>query len=247
MPARPPAPVGVSHYAARPPAPLVGLLDAMAAFPAGVPYDIRVVVNRDGAEVLTLPERHRGVEVAYRPNAGYNIGAWEAGWRAGPDYDAYLFVQDECRVVQSDWVGAFVRRAAGPGVGLVGECLSPDWDAPWGDLADRFRGHRPPGHSADRVDCYLGCLRRWGIPPGERGDHLQTLALFATRAVLGRVGGFPQGADYGEAIAAEIGTSKRVRAAGLGAVEVGPEPFFYLEHPQWLHRRPPLTPRPGGE
>ncbi len=238
---RAPVLVVVAHYAARPAGPLVRLLDSMTARPAGCDYAVRVVVNRDGAETLTLPERHRGVEVLYRPNTGYNIGAWEAGWRTGPAHDGYLFVQDECVVVRAGWAAAFAR-ACREGVGLVGECLSPDWDAPWAVLAERFRGHELREHTidgkkAERVDCYLDFFRRRGIPPGERGDHLQSLVLYAPRAVLERVGGFPEGATYGEAIAAEIGVSKKVQAAGLALAQVGPEPFAFVEHPQWLHRR----------
>ena len=239
---RPPILVVVSHYAARPVDPLVRLLDSMAAHPAGCAYAVRVVVNRDGAEALNMPERHRGVEVLYRPNVGYNIGTWEAGWRAVPAYPGYLFVQDECVVVRAGWAAAFARAAGAPGVGLVGECLSPDWDAPWGVLAERFRGHELKEHTingrkAERVACYLDFFRRRGIPPGERGDHLQSLVLYVPRAVLERVAGFPEGDSYGEAIAAEIGMSKKVQAAGLALAQVGSDPFTYVEHPQWLHRR----------
>lgn len=233
--------VVVSYYAGRPIQPLIQLLDSMTKFPAGANYSVRVIVNRDGEEPITLPERHRSVEVQYRLNAGYNIGAWEAGWRAAPPHDAYLFVQDECRVIRADWVGAFLH-AQQAGVGLVGECESPDWDAPWDVLATRFRGqvfkeHSIDGQPAERVDCYLDFFRRQGIPPGSRGDHLQSLVLFATRANLELVGGFPQGRDYGEAIAAEIGMSKKTQAAGLRLACVGPKPFHFIEHPQWLHRR----------
>jgi len=239
---RTPTLVVISHYATRPVEPLVQLLASMNRFPAGAPYAVRVVVNRDGTESIDLPSRHRVVEVMYRANAGYNIGAWEAGWRAAPAYDGYLFVQDECRAVRADWVGAFVRAAAESGVGLVGECLSPDWDAPWEVLAERFRGHALREHTingraAERVDCYLDFFRRNGIPPGRRGDHLQSLVLFATRSVLEQVGGFPEGRAYGEAIASEIGISKKVQAAGLSLVQVGRDAFTHLEHPQWLHRR----------
>jgi glycosyltransferase involved in cell wall biosynthesis len=234
--------VVVSHYAGRPVEPLFRLLDSMRAFPAGAKFAVRVVVNRDGTETLSLPERHRGIEPLYRANSGYNIGAWEAGWRTGSPHDAYLFVQDECRVVRSDWLAAFVRVANTPRVGLVGECLSPDWDAPWSVLAERFRGHdlkehTIDGRAAERVDCYLDFFRRNGIAPGTKGDHLQSLVLFATRSVLERIGGFPTSHGYGEAIAAEIGVSKKVQAAGQTLAQVEADAFTYIEHPQWLHRR----------
>ena len=201
-----------------------------------------MVVIRDGAETIEPPDGHRGVEVLYRANVGYNIGAWETGWRAGPTHDAYLFVQHECQVVRTDWIAAFVRAAARPGVGLIGECLSPNWDHSWDDLAEQFRGHTLREHTisgrpAERVDCYLDFFRRHGIAPGERGDHLQSLILFATHSVLQRVGGFPAGDGCGEAIAAEIGFSKKVQAAGMSLAQPGRQAFTYIEHPQWLHRR----------
>jgi hypothetical protein len=236
--------VVVSHYNARPAGELVRLLDQAREVPAGWPFQPRVVVNRALPQDLELPPRHRGTDVLYRENVGYNIGAWEHGWRAGPHYPGYLFLQEECQLVRAGWLAAFVRSATEPGVGLVGECLSPDWDAPWGELARRFRGQTLPGHQAagrpaDRVPCYLDFLARQAIDPGPKGDHLQSLVLFCRREVLGATGGFPVGNDYGEAIASEIGISKKVQALGLALRQVGPTPFTYVEHPQWLHRRPP--------
>jgi len=235
--------VVISHYNARPADELVRLLDQARAVPAGWPFRVRIVVNLGTPRCLILPERHGGTEILYRGNTGYNIGAWDHGWRTGPGYRGYLFLQEECRLVREDWVGAFARRAAEPGVGLVGECLSPSWDATWGELACRFREETLPDHQlggrpADRVSCYLDFLAREGIDPGPKGDHLQSLVLFARREALEAIDGFPVGRDYGEAIAAEIGISKKVQALGLDLCEVGPEPFFYVEHPQWLHRRP---------
>jgi hypothetical protein len=243
----------VSHYDARPAGGLVRLLDQAREVPAGWPFRLRVVVNRELGHGPELPRRHRGTEVLCRENRGYNIGAWEHGWRAGPPCAGYLFLQEECRVAREGWVAAFVRAASQPGVGLVGECLSPVWDAPWGELARRFRGETLPGHRvagrpAERVACYLDFLARHGIPPGPRGDHLQSLVLFAFHRVLRAAGGFPVGTDYGEAIASEIGVSKRVQALGLALRQAGPAPFTYVEHPQWLHRRarPPRRGGPGG-
>jgi hypothetical protein len=234
--------VVVCHYNARPPRMLVNLLDQARAVPAGHPFRVRVVVNLANPTRLLLPPRCRDAEVVYRDNAGFNIGAWEHGWRLGPPHAGYLFLQEECRIVREGWVEAFARRASEPSIGLVGECLSPTWDAPWDELARRFAGESLPGHHvagrpADRVPCYLDFLRREGIPQGLRGDHLQSLVLFATREVLEAAGGFPVGRSYGEAIAAEIGISKKVQALGLRIAEVGPVPFSYIEHPQWLHRR----------
>jgi hypothetical protein len=241
--------VVVCHYNARPVADLTTLLTGLRRRLAGGPFDVLVVVNQAVAEPLVLPAACGPWDVYYRPNTGFNLGAWDRGWRARPGYGGYLFLQEECHVVRDGWLGAFARCGAEPGVGLVGECLSPTWDAPWEELARRFRGARLPDHAvagqpADRLSCYWDFFRRRGIHPGPRGDHLQSLVLFARRAVLEAVGGFPPCQTYGEAVAAEIGLSKQVQALGLTLRQVGAAPFTYFEHPQWLHRRPALRPVP---
>jgi hypothetical protein len=234
--------VVIAHYNARPTDNLISLLESMQTMPAGWPFAVRVVVNVALPKVLALPAHLRNVEVCYRENTGYNIGAWEYGWRQAPPYTAYLFLQDECQVARADWVAAFVRRLSAPDIGLVGECLSPDWDAPWEVLKERTKGDRFPeqlidGQPAERIPCYFHFFSQQCISPGPRGDHLQSLVLSARRAVLEMIGGFPQGRNYGEAMAAEIGISKKVQALGLRICEVGPEPFSYIHHPQWLHRK----------
>jgi 2-polyprenyl-3-methyl-5-hydroxy-6-metoxy-1,4-benzoquinol methylase len=234
--------VVVSHYNARPADRLLALLEAMRTIPAGWRYRVRVVVNRAGPQLLDLPERHRAVEVCYRENRGYNIGAWDYGWRAPPHFGAYLFLQDECRLVRAGWVEAFVRRSREPGVGLVGELRSPTWNVPWETLLREWHLQPSPDHvidgrPVDRVTFYFDFLTRHAIPPGATGDHLQNVVLFARREVLEAMDGFPFGDCYAEAVGAEIAISKKVQALGLETCEVGPEPLTYIEHPQWLHRR----------
>ncbi|MCZ2344470.1 MAG: hypothetical protein LC104_22140 [Bacteroidales bacterium] len=234
--------VVVSYSAGRPIEPLRQLLSDMAEYPAGHPVDIRVVVNGKVSQTPACSRLPAGVDVLERAHGEHTPGAWEEGWRTPPHYTGYLFLQDDCRIVQSDWVGGFVRVAHRPGVGLVGECRSPNWDAAWPVLVERFRGEIWPEHVLDgqpleRVAFYREHLRRSRIPEGIGGDHLQALILYARRAILERVGGFPMGDSSGETVAAEIGLSKRIQAAGLALTEVGPEPFFYIEHSQWLHRR----------
>jgi hypothetical protein len=241
--------VVVCHYNARPVADLTTLLTGLRRRPAGGPFDLLVVVNQALPRPLLLPAACGRWDVCYRPNTGFNLGAWDCGWRERPGYDGYRFLQEECRAVRDGWLAAFTQRAAEPGVGLVGECLSPTWDASWEELAVRFRGARLPDHAvagrpADRLSCYWDFFRRRGIDPGPRGDHLQCLVLFARRAVLEAIGGFPPCQTYGEAIAAEIGVSKQVQALGLSLRQVGTPPFMYFEHPQWLHRQLALRPGP---
>ncbi|MBX3414321.1 MAG: hypothetical protein KF708_16660 [Pirellulales bacterium] len=236
-------PVGVivSHYDARPIEPLVQLLDGLAETPAGFPYEVRVVINHETWRPCELPERHRHLTVVHRENRGFNIGAWEQGWRLDPPRDAYLFLQDECIVARENWLLPFVEKASQSDVGLVGERIPPTWDLSWSHLEWQFGkkilpGHEVSGRQVDRLTCYRDFWRRQGIPPAPTGAHVQSLVMFARREVLARIGGFPLGQNYGEAIAAEIGASFLVRALGLRLCEVGETAFTCFNHPQWLSR-----------
>ena len=232
--------VVVSHYNAWPTDQLVALLDQMAAIPAGAPFEVSVVVNQARAERLALPERHAGLRVLHRENSGYNVGAWDAGWRADPGRDCYLFLQEECRILRPGWLRAFRRLATRPDIGLVGESLH--WGgASWDRLARQYRDFRfwasTGGEPVSVTDGVRAGLARLGVPEGRTGAHLQSLALCARGEVLAAVGGFPTGASYDEATIAEVALSKKVEALGLRVREVGPGSFRYILHPQWERRR----------
>src|SRR5438552_9442241 len=98
--------VVISHYNARPVNDVLALLDSMHSVPSGWPFHVRIVVNQETPTSLILPARPWRFEVLYRENRGYNIGAWDFGWRVSPYYDAYLFLQEECQVVREGWIKA---------------------------------------------------------------------------------------------------------------------------------------------
>ncbi len=232
--------VVVSHYNAWPTDQLVALLDQMAAIPAGTPFDVSVVVNQARPERLALPERHAGVRILHRENTGYNVGAWDAGWRADPDRDCYLFLQEECRILRPGWLRAFRQIATRPAIGLVGESLH--WGgASWERLARQYRGVRfwasTEGKPVSVTDGVRAGLARLGVPEGRTGGHLQSLVLCARGDVLAAIDGFPTGTTYDEATIAEVSLSKKVEALGLAVREVGPGSFRYILHPQWQRRQ----------
>lgn len=250
MAAAPRTLVVVSYYDARPRRDLDALLGELATVPAGAPFETLVVVNQTQAQPTVVDTALPGLRVLHRENRGFNIGAWDHGFRSAPDHDRYLFLQDECRLTRPGWLLPFLLRLARPEVGLVGERLNPAWQAPWSELERRFAGHtladhRVDGAPAERLPAYRAFWRRHGIDPGECGDHLQTLVLATRGDVLTRIGGFPSGADYGEAIAAEIGISKRVQMLGLSVEEVGPRPFTWITHPQWQAKAERQSLRPA--
>ncbi len=236
-PAPTPALVIVSHYNAWEPDRLIALLDQMDATPAGYPYRRRVVVNQAVDRPLVLPERHRDVAVSYRENTGYNIGAWNFGWKQEPPAEFYLFVQEECQILKDNWLGAFVTPLQDPKVGLVGESLK--WRGfTWPRVEYYYRGSTYDSHACPDSPVPLdraihAVLAAEQIPPGRRAAHLQSLILATRRECLLATDGFLIRNAYGDAVGAEVATSKRLEALGYRVVQVGARPFEYISHPQW--------------
>lgn len=230
--------VVISFYDRRSTAPLEGLLDSLDRHPAGADHERVICINATGAALLPDSIRMRVDDVLERPNIGMNIGAWDAAWRRWPDRPAYLFLQDECYAVREHWLALALQALAGQDVGLVGESLNSAWDKPWSVLRDgpgkaQLPEHFIDGQLANRVDVYLYHIRRYGIDPGDCGRHLRSLIWAMRGEVLAAIGGFPQGANYGECIAAEIGVSRAVESRGLTLSTLGPAPFHAIRHLEW--------------
>ena len=64
---------------------------------------IKLIVGNEIDVPQNLPEIHWHV----RDNIGMNIGAWDYGWRAHPDFEGYLFLQDEVNISEEKWCLAF--------------------------------------------------------------------------------------------------------------------------------------------
>jgi|SRR5271157_661343 len=229
--------VVLSYYNAWEPDQLVRLLDQLSDTPSGYPFETRIVVNQAQPHRLDLPERHAATEVLYRENTAYNLGAWDAGWRAKPVYDVYLFLQEECRILRADWLLPFLERLQRPGTGLVGESIA--WNVRWRFYQDycvrtpHLWSTLSDGRRVDIATFFLDYMQRHGIPHGPKADHLQSLVLGATRKVLEAVDGFNLGGNWDEAVACEIAFSKKVQALGLKISQVGLLPFTFIAHPQW--------------
>ena len=231
--------VVVSHYNAWPTDQLVALLDQMNAVPAGHPFTVRVVVNQAEDKRLVLPERHAHVAIFHRENTGYNIGAWEHGWRQEPRADYYLFLQEECVIVRPNWLRAFLRKVDRPGVGVVGEIIG-FYNTTWEDINETAAKWKSDPNTLG----YRAYMTSQGIRYGELADHLQSLVLCLRRETLEAIGGFRIGISKYEAIACEIGISKSVQALGLRISQLGIRPFRYINHPQWEEDRQ-FAARPG--
>ncbi len=222
----------MSHYNAWPTDQLVKLLDQIQTVPAGYPFSVRVVVNQAEDKRLELPERHKDVAVFYRANTGWNIGAWDHGWRQDPRFDYYLFLQEECVIVRPGWLKAFLRVAKRPRVGMVGEIIAY-YNTTWEDVYEMAAGHGMD-HG---LTPFRRHMARMGIKVNEMADHLQSLVLCLRHDTLEAIEGFRIGATKNEAIACEIAISKCVQAVGLEIRQVSIRNFNYIQHPQWEAER----------
>jgi hypothetical protein len=215
----------------------------MHQYDAGEPFDTCVIVNKTKNDPISVPQL-APENIHYRHNVGMNIGAWDHGWRIFPGYKNYLFLQDECYVIRPNWLSGYRAVLESRRVGLVGESVNQLWDVPWSELrtllADSvLLDHRIEGKCVNRVDFYLDFLKTKGIKPGNRGTHLRSVVWFLSADVLRQIDGFLIGRNYGECIAAEIATSKKVEALGLDFVQVNPhEEFFYIRHLEYNQDSP---------
>jgi hypothetical protein len=223
------------------------LLSQLRDVPAGMPFDTVVVVNRAVDVDLAIAPKYPAVEVCYRENTGYNIGAWNHGWRRFPSHDLYVFLQDECLIARRHWLRHLSARAlAGPGR-LVGECLVDPAET-WAESQSCYesfyasRGFEPSRWDVEQGDLHTpSSIRRFlhqqGIGAQATMRHLRSLVLCAPARLLEDMGGFPCGDTYREAVGAEVGCSQRASALGYEVRQAALLPFTYVIHPQWMAER----------
>lgn len=225
--------VVVSHYAPRPKDPLTKLTEKLKF----ITKDIVVVINDDSITGLTLDTLCAPMYVLRRPNLGMNIGGWDAAYKRFPDYDFYIFMQDECRVLRNDFIGAYTAELSRDVVGMTGESINPKWDTAWENIVQSQLnynlGFDVNGYPVHRVKYYLNCMRKWGIAPGQTGRHLRSLVWAFNQRALGLIKGFPIGLNKEECVASEIAVSKAIEHHGLMVTQVANKPFEYIHHVEW--------------
>ncbi|MDP9046480.1 MAG: glycosyltransferase [Pseudomonadota bacterium] len=239
--------VVVSYYNAVPPDRLDNLLWQLARIPAGCTFDVVVVINRALDQAVSIEDKYPQVRFLYRPNNGYNIGAWQHGWQENPGYDAYVFLQDECLIARQGWLRSLVRRAASGKGKLVGESLvdpAESWEQSQASYEDFYArsGLAPARWSDDGGDlntpnAVRRFLRSQAIPSEPTMRHLRSLVLCAPGHVLTAMGGFPAGNSYRDAVGAEVGCSQRATACGFSVEQAALLPYTFVIHPQWMAER----------
>ena len=235
--------VVISYYDRRPIHNLLELVRSLYQYPAGAAFEVCVIVNRTKNESISVPQLS-STSIHYRHNVGMNIGAWDHGWRTCSGYKNYLFLQDECYVIRDNWLTRYRASLERPNVGMAGESMNLLWDRRWTELREMFADtvlpeHRIEGQCVNRVDFYLDFLKTHRVDPGTGGKHLRSVVWFFGADILKKIDGFLIGRNYGECIAAEIATSKKVEALGLDCVQVNEhEEFFYIRHLEYNQDHP---------
>lgn len=228
----------ISYWTGHTPRNLYYLLGQLYRYDALSPFSVTVVCNGGDEKPLVLPRKYakHGVRVLNRVNSGYNIGAWEYGWRNDQRSKYFLFLQDECHIAKAGWLRAFVdKMQTSPETGLLGESIN--WKHSWEDQRNNpiaakclNKDGQAPFNSIDFLQEFLV---RQDIPPGKTAEHLQSLVLFSSREILEAIGGFPSSDIYAEAVGTEIAISKKVVAQGYKLAMVSETPFSYIGHRQW--------------
>jgi hypothetical protein len=242
--------VVVSYWMGRPAKRLHGLLAQMQKVDAGVPFDLVVVCNGGDERPLSLPRRFDDLRpiVLNRENCGFNLGAWEHGWRSVDGYEFFLFLQDDCFLKQAGWVYDFEFRITHDrGIGLLGEMVVYDqmtWDyireVEYTNFWPTVPEWPEPVHP---IDTYKTLFDRHGIPWKNLGNHTPSIILFTSRRILEEVGGIPYfGPSYREAIAGELAISRLIESRGYRIAKVKDQPFELIGHPQWSPTGIPRTP-----
>ena len=218
--------VVVSFYDERPSDELVRLLRQLLDTDEGGEIKVCVVVNSERHFQISLPEDLSGMTVIYRKNSGFNIGAWNHGWKENPGFSYYIFLQDECEIVNARWLSRYKLLLSRNRAGLVGESLLL-WPS-WASLSREW-----PESYAECVS--LGNLQN--IELGTSSSHLQTLALGATAACLEATGGFLMADNKAGAIATEIMFSRHCICLGFKISQSAWRPFEFFSHSQWSEIR----------
>jgi hypothetical protein len=228
--------VVVSTWTGHPSDYLFALTASMARYSPGAAYDLFLSANgMDYSPPAKLARLFR--EIFVRENSGYNLGAWDHAWRRLPGYDRFLFLQDDCRVLQNKWLRDFIRCFdSTPLCGLVGENLPHWWDRPWTELSAPLSltvKETDPDRRATLARFFRDRLADWGIPEGPTARHLTTVVQFTSRSILEEVDGYNLGRTYDEAIAAEVAFSRKIESRGYTLVQIGRRRHTRIAHAQW--------------
>ena len=198
--------------------------------------DLLIVINDDNYS-FEKNDVFQNIKTLIRPNTGMNIGSWNSSYLNNSNFDFYIFVQDECKILNINFVKNYVSELSKNDVGITGESINYKWANKWENIANSslnyIVGYNALKKPVYRVQYYLSLMKKWGIEPGLTGLHLRSLVWGFKREVLEKLFPFPLGNTKEECIASEIAVSKKVEQLGLKVTQVHEKPFKYISHFEW--------------
>ena len=196
---------------------------------------IIIVINDDSCSFLRKEISNEIIRII-RPNTGMNIGAWSEAIEYSSDSDYTFFLQDECRLLRSDFIDNYKNLLSQPNIGMIGESVNPKWDCEWSEISNsrlNYLLNFSNGKSISRVSYYLECMNKWYINPGIRSTYLRSLVWAFNKKGLDAINHFPIGLNKEECIAAEIAVSRKLIQKGLEFRQSDKSCFTYFDHLEW--------------
>ena len=198
--------------------------------------DLFIVINDDICQNETLGS-FNNIKSLTRPNTGMNIGSWNASYLNNRNYDFYMFLQDECKIVDTSFLSNYIDELSKKDVGMTGESINMKWNKTWEEISksslNYLVGHDINHKPVYRIQYYLHLLKQWSIKSGETGKHLRSLIWAFNKKTLDKVSAFPIGTTKEECIASEIAVTKKVEQLGLKVTQINKKPFKYISHVEW--------------
>ena len=224
----------ISHYNSRP----KNLLKKLIKSTENLKIDRLICINDDLVENNNFKKESTNLFFLNRPNIGMNIGGWNDAFFTLPNYEYYVFIQDECVILNDNFIHFYKDQLNEKDIGMIGESMNPKWNQSWETLLNSplnsiDNDHLENGLPVPRVAFYLSMLKKWKINPSNNASHLRSLIWGFKNNVLQQINGFPVGSNKGECIAAEIGVSKKIEAIGLQIQQVKKDPFSFIYHTEW--------------
>lgn len=224
----------ISHYNSRP----KNLLKKLIESTDTLKIDRLIVINDDHVKKNNLIKESANLFFLTRPNIGMNIGGWNDAFFTLPNYEYYVFIQDECLILDYTFVHSYKDLLNEKGIGMIGESINSKWSQSWETLLNSplnsiDNDHFENGLPIPRVTFYLSMFKKWNINPSNNASHLRSLIWGLKNNVLHEINGFPLGLNKGQCIAAEIGVSKKIEAIDLQIKQVKKDPFSFIYHTEW--------------
>ena len=224
--------ITISHYHKRNKNHLNNLVSSLKSYRS----DLYIIINNENTDT-EKKSTFKKIDTLIRPNIGMNIGSWNASYLNKPNFDFYIFLQDECVILNHDFVKKYIFELSKDNVGMTGESINFKWNKKWENIASSelnyLVGYDRLKRPIYRVQYYLSLMKKWGIEYGDNGLHLRSLIWGFRREILEKISPFPIGKTKEECIASEIAVSKKVEQLGLKVTQIDKNPFNNISHVEW--------------